>query len=325
MAEPFPSKEDLTICFAHVAYALGDAFARRETGISYVEIRDSAELEARIGEIDVMVVSGLWRNPLLEGATRLRFVQSISAGVDQYDKDAFRAKGIRLASGQGGNEKAVAEHALALMLAIARHLPDAVDNQRKRHWRGMIADPRAREAELGGQTLLIVGLGRIGQRAAGLAKAFGMKVIGVRRNPDSGGGPADSVHAFAELAGLLPQADFVLLTCPLTPETENMIDSASLAAMRPDAYLINMARGRCVDETALIAALEEGRIAGAALDTVHEEPLPESSPLWTAKNLFITPHTGGETQNYEDNIVDILLENLGRLARGEAELKNQIA
>lgn len=324
MADSFPKKEDLTICFAHAAYALGDKFGERKTGLSFVEIRDPAELKARIGEMDVVVTSGMWRNELLDGATRLRFVQSISAGTDQYDKAAFAAKGIRLASAQGANEKAVAEHALALMLAISRHLVDAVDNQRKRHWRPMIADPDAREAELGGQTLLIVGIGRIGQRAAALAKAFGMDVIGVRRNPEAGGGAADSVHGFGDLPNLLPKADFVLLSCPLTPETENMIDAAALAAMKPTAYLVNMARGRCVDQDALIAALDSGAIAGAALDTVPEEPLPESSPLWNAKNIFITPHAGGETQHYENRIIDLLMENLGRLERGDGELKNQI-
>jgi phosphoglycerate dehydrogenase-like enzyme len=272
----------------------------------------------------VVVTSGMWRNELLGRATRLRFVQSISAGTDQYDKADFAAKGIRLASAQGANEKAVAEHALALMLAISRHLVDAVDNQRKRYWRPMIASPDAREAELGGQTLLIIGLGRIGQRAAALAKAFGMTVTGVRRNPEAGGGAADSVHAFGYLPNLLPKADFVLLTCPLTPETENMIGAAALAAMKPTAYLVNMARGRCVDQDALIAALDSGGIAGAALDTVPEEPLPESSPLWDARNIFITPHAGGETQHYENRIIDLLMENLGRLERGDGELKNQI-
>jgi phosphoglycerate dehydrogenase-like enzyme len=126
------------------------------------------------------------------------------------------------------------------------------------------------------------------------------------------------------LPALLPQADVVALTCPLTPQTENLIDDAALRRMKPSAMLVNVARGRCVDEAALLAALREGRIAAAALDVTHEEPLPPNSPLWDAPNLLLTPHTGGETRRYEDRVIDLLLENLDRMWRGEAELRNQI-
>ena len=123
---------------------------------------------------------------------------------------------------------------------------------------------------------------------------------------------------------LLGEADVVALTCPLTPDTENLIDAAALAAMKPTAHLINVARGRVVDEPALIGALQEKRIAAAGLDVTREEPLPASSPLWTMPNVLITPHTAGETQRYEDAVIDILLENLDRLWRGETNLRNQI-
>jgi len=270
------------------------------------------------------VVSGLWDNALLERAPKLRFVQSISAGVDQYGQDAFRAKGVRLASAQGVNANAVSEHAMALILAAARLLPQARDNQAKHHWRPMIGEIAQREDELGGKTLLVVGLGRIGGRLARLAKAFDMRVIGLRRDPAAGAEGADEVHAIGSLRDWLPQADIVALTCPLTPETTGLIDAAALAAMKPTARLVNVARGKVVDENALVAALREGRIAGAALDVTVQEPLPQASPLWDLPNVFITPHSAGETQRYEDNVIDILLENLGRLQRGEAQLRNQI-
>ena len=122
---------------------------------------------------------------------------------------------------------------------------------------------------------------------------------------------------------MLPRADFVALTCPLTPSTENLIDAKALAAMKPSAYLINVARGKVVNEPALVEALERNRIAGAALDCVWEEPLPVTSGLWGMPNVLITPHTAGETRRYEDNVIDLLLENLERLWRGEAVLKNQ--
>src|SRR5579862_9106834 len=153
-----PAKDKLTICFAHVAYRLDERFRARGSGIASIEVRDAATLAARIGEADVLVISGLWQNGLLESAARLRYIQSIGAGTDQFPRDALAQRGIRLASARGVNYRAVSEHAMALLLALARRLPEARDNQAKRHWRGMIGDLGGREDELGGKTLLIVGL-----------------------------------------------------------------------------------------------------------------------------------------------------------------------
>jgi len=322
-ASPLPGRQDLTICFAHVAYRLGDRFVQRDTGIRFFELRTFDELAARIAEAEVLAVSGLWRNELLDGARNLRFIQSISAGTDQYTHEALRARGVRLASAQGVNERAVAEHGLALMLALARQLPQARDNQARRHWRGMISDPALREDELSGKTLLIVGLGRIGSRLAALASGLGMRVIATKRKPVAAAGAIDVIAGEDRLLELLPQADFVALTCPLTRETELLFGAAAFAAMKSSAFLINVSRGRVVDEPALIHALQ-GQIAGAALDCFWDEPLPADSPLWTCANALITPHTAGETRRYEDNVIDLLLENLDRLWRGERELKNQV-
>jgi phosphoglycerate dehydrogenase-like enzyme len=319
-----PSKEHLTICFAHVAYQFQRRFALRHTGISSFEVRERGELDRRIGEADVLVVSGLWHNGLVDAGKRLKFIPPIGAGVDQFPRDLLKEGGIRLASASGVNARAVAEHAMALILAMSRRLPEARDNQTKHFWRSMIGDLTQREDELGGKTLLIVGLGRIGSRLARLAKAFDMRVIGVRQNPASDTNGADSVHSIAELKSLLPQADFVALTCPLTQETERLIDAEALSRMKKSAVLANAARGRVVDEPALVAALRNGEIAGAALDVMVEEPLPATSPLWDLPNVFITPHTAGETRRYEDNVLDILMENLDRQWRGEATLRNQI-
>ena len=315
-ARPLPARDKLTICFAHVAYRLAERFALRNTGLRAFEVRSFDELQARLGEADVLLVSGLWRNELITQAPKLAFIQSISAGLDQYARDSLSAAGIRLASAQGSNERAVAEHAIALILALARQLPQARDHQAARRWRGMISDIAKREDELGGKTLMIVGMGRIGSRLATLAKAFDMRVIGVKRDPSRGRGVADVVVAPEEMLKALPEADFVVLTCPLTPATEKLIDARALAAMKASAYLVNVARGRVVDEPALVAALEQGVIAGAAVDCVWNEPLPPDAALWGANNLLITPHTAGETRRYEDNVIDLLLENLDRLWRG---------
>jgi phosphoglycerate dehydrogenase-like enzyme len=207
---------------------------------------------------------------------------------------------------------------------LSRRLPEARDNQAMRVWRGMIGDPDHREDELGGKTLLIVGLGQIGGRLAQLAKAFDMRVVGLRRDPAAGRGAADAVHAMSELNSLLPEADFVALTCPLTKETEKLVDTQALGLMKPSAHLVNVARGRVVDEGALLEALAAHRIAGAGLDVTAEEPLAASSPLWGMEHVLITPHTAGETRHYEDNVIEILRDNLGRLWRGEEQLRNQV-
>jgi phosphoglycerate dehydrogenase-like enzyme len=318
-----PPKDQLTICFAHVAYRLDERFRAHDTGLADFEVRDGATLAARIGEADILVVSGLWQNGLLERAGRLRYIQSIGAGTDQFPRDELAKRGIRLASARGVNYRAVSEHALALILALARRLPEARDNQARQVWRGMIGDLAGREDELGGKTLLIVGLGQIGGRLAELAKAFEMRVIGLRRNPGAGG-PADVVRAMSDLKAVLPEADFIALTCPLTPETEKLIDAAALGLMKPSAYLINVARGRVVDEAALVEALAAHRIAGAGLDVTIEEPLPAGSPLWGMEHVLVTPHTAGETRRYEDNVIEILRDNLARLWAGETELRNQV-
>jgi phosphoglycerate dehydrogenase-like enzyme len=299
----FPRREDLTICFAHAAYQMKTTFDALNTGIANFEVRERADLDRRVGEADIVVVSGMWHDGLIPNAPRLRFIQSISSGTDQYDKAALAAGGIRLASAAGVNARAVAEHAISLILALSRRLPEARDNQAKAHWRGMIGDLSRREDELGGKTLAIIGLGRIGGRLARLAKAFDMNVIGFRADPSLGAGEADSVHALAELKTQLPKADFVALTCPLTPETARVINADALSAMRRSAYLVNVARGGCVDEAALIAALHEGRIAGAALDCTDPEPPAADSVLWAMPNVLLTPHTGGETTRYEGCVI----------------------
>jgi phosphoglycerate dehydrogenase-like enzyme len=320
----FPAKENLTICFAHAAYRMKDRFELRKTGIRNFEVRAYDDLQKRIGEADVVLVSGMWKNDLIPHAGKLKFIQSISSGMDQYSREQLGAKGVRLASAAGVNARAVAEHALALILAVARRLPEARDNQHNKVWRGMLGDLTQREDELGGKTLLVVGMGRIGSHLAKLAKAFDMKVLGIRRDPKAGANGADSIHGMGDLVKLVPQADFVALTCALTPETTGLMSAAAFAAMKPSAVFVNVARGKVADEEALIKTMQGNKIWAAALDVTAEEPLPAASPLWTMPNVFITPHTAGETRAYEDNVLDILVENLDRLWRGEKTLRNQV-
>jgi phosphoglycerate dehydrogenase-like enzyme len=303
---------------------MGEQFARRNTNIAHFQVHSLDEFKARIAEAHVVVVSMMWRNEFAEIASKLQFIQSISAGLDQYDRDLLGRRGIRLASAAGVNAEAVAQHAMALILALKRQLHTGRDNQAAKVWRGMISEIGAREDQLNGKTLLIVGIGRIGSGLARLAQAFEMRVIATRRDPSAGAQGAHAVYAHDRLPELLPQADIVALTCPLTPQTENLIDANAISLLKPSATLINVARGRVVDEEALIKALREKRLAAAGLDVTREEPLPAASPLWTMPNVLITPHTAGETQRYEDAVIDILLDNLERMWRGESTLRNQV-
>lgn len=314
----------MNILFAHVAYQMAATFEKRATGILHAQAWNKDELNAQIPAADVLVISGLWRNELLERTSKLRFIQSIGAGTDQFPLDELRRRGIRLASARGVNRNAVSEHAFALILALARHIHTCRDHQRNHHYRALITDLDKREDELGGKTLGIIGLGAIGSRVAALGRAFGMRVIATKRDPAAGHSAADLALPPQRLLELLREADFVVLNCPLTAETRGIINRETLALMKPSACLINVARGACVDEPALIDALRSGKIAGAALDHFIEDPLPPSSPFWDMENVIVTPHTAGETRLYESNVVDILLDNLERLWRGDAGLRNQV-
>lgn len=319
----FPSRDEIGICFAHSAYHVRDAFLLVGGDTRSWEVRDSRALETAVFDANVLVISGLWSDSLVEKAPKLRYVQSISAGVDQYSRDLLRERGIRLASGQGVNSTAVAQQAMALMLALARRVHIARDDQQRKSWRGPALDLGNREDELTDKVVAVVGLGRIGSTLADLCLAFGMKVLGLRRNITSGNASCELRH-MDELHDVLPSADFVVLACPHTPETENLIDERALALMKPSAFLVNVGRGACLDEEAVAEALAVGRIAGAGLDVFREEPLPASSRLWSIPTALITPHRGGETRRYEGNVVAILWENLNRLWRGETGLLNQV-
>ena len=320
-----PKRAAVRIGFAHPSYALSRALAARAPDLEAVDLRSLDMLEAQIENLHVLGQSStFWNNRLISKAKNLALIQSLSVGINHYDLEALRAHGIRLTNAQGCVDIAVAEHALGLMLMFSRKLHQARDNQAKRVWRPMINSAAERETELNASCLLLIGLGHIGTRLAGLAKGFGMHVIALRHDPRRGAGPADEVHSYRTLHALLPRADFVALTCPLTQETEHMIDAEALARLKPTAILVNVARGRVVDESALIAALANRRLAGAGLDCFSEEPLAPDSPLWRFANVVITPHAAGETNRYEARLVDLLLDNLERLWRLEPNLKNAI-
>ncbi len=320
----FPNRQQLIIQFSHIAYQFESQFSLRKTGIAHYSTWTPEETEQRISEADIIVATGFWRNEYLETAKRLKLIQVAGAGYDQFDTAAIREKGIRMSNGRGVNTNAVAEHALALLLGLSRQTHLTRDAQQQKIWRGMNPDIQTREEELTGKTMLIIGAGQIGARIATLGKAFGMRSIGIKRDIANADPSFDGIASVTDKLSQLASADVVVLCCPLTSETKGIIDAEALAVMKPSAYLINVARGGCVIETDLVNELNSGGILAAGIDVTDPEPLVETSALWTMENVLLTPHTGGETRRYEDNVLDILIENIERLERGEANLKNQI-
>ena len=320
----FPDKNELRILFSHAAYQMAHCFSLRGTEVSHSQAWSTEDTQTQLPTADVLVISGFWQDEYLDHANRLRYIQSIGAGYDQFPLDTLKARSISLANATGVNADAVSQHAMGLILALYRQLHTGRDNQKQKIWRGMISDISMREDDLCGHTVLIVGLGAIGNRLAALSKAFGMTVVGVKRNIDDYSGPADEVVSPECFPDQLARADVVFLCCPLTDQTRELMNDRAFCAMKQSAYLVNVARGGCVNEPALLSALNHNSIAGAAIDHFNDEPLPVLSPFWALDNLIITPHTGGETRKYEENVIDILWENLGRLWDNDLTLKNQI-
>lgn len=250
---------------------------------------------------------------VLAAAPALRWQQTPSAGVNHILTPTYLQRDIILTNGAGTFAIPIAEFVLTYILFHAKSLPQLLALQANHTWKRSIELPLS---EVMDKTLLIIGAGHIGQEIAQRASAFGMHVWGSRRQPQPTPG-FERVVGADEWRSLLPEADYVVLATPLTTETRGMIDAAALGAMRPHAYLINIARGAVVDEAALIAALKEGWIAGAGLDTFHTEPLPTDSPLWSLPNVFITPHCTGMSPQVVERTIALFLDNLTRYRTGK--------
>lgn len=245
---------------------------------------------------------------IVAAAPRLRWLHTPSAGVDSLLIPEVLAHKIVLTNSAGAHAIPIAEFVLLGMLNHAKRASDLAALTPERAW----AQGRTIQlGELYEKTVVILGLGHIGQEIARRAAAFGMRVLGSRRRP----APIDGIErvvgedAWREL---LPKADYLVLATPLTSATKGMIDAAALAQLRPSAYLVNIARGEIIDTDALIAALEQGRLAGAALDVVPEEPLPPEHPLWRTPNVWITPHISASSPRTSERAITIFLENVRR-------------
>ena len=257
-------------------------------------------------------------------ARKLKWLHSTAAGVGQLMYSELRKSGIEVTNASGVHRVPMAEHILGALIALARRFPDCFRYQRQSHWaQHELWAASVRPRELRGQILLFIGFGSIGQEVAKIIRPLGMRVWAVTRSGRAEGGLAEQVFPATQLDDALPQADFVVLAAPETPETRKMMGAREFAFMKPSAYFLNVSRGALVDELALISALEQRKIAGAALDVASQEPLPPENPLWKLDHAFITPHMSAVSEHLWPRQTDLLMENLERWFAGD-ELLNRV-
>ncbi|CEK13194.1 phosphoglycerate dehydrogenase-like oxidoreductase [Chthonomonas calidirosea] len=276
--------------------------------------------ESVVHEAEVFVCGGVPEDTL-KRAERLRWVSFWSAGLDGKVPSWLLKRGVQITNASGVHGPNIAEHVLGMMIYFTRRFDFYLRAQWSRRWER--TPPNRLPGELSGQTLGILGFGRIGEALAVRAHAFGMRVIAVKRDPnrryDATVQP-DRLYGLEGLPEVLSEADHVCVALPYTEQTHHLIDRERLSQMRSSAYLYNIARGKIVDEVALIEALQQGTIAGAGLDVFEEEPLPADSPLWTMENVFLTPHVSGVTPHYFVRFAQLFVANLERYLEGKSLL-----
>jgi phosphoglycerate dehydrogenase-like enzyme len=278
--------------------------------------------EEHLRDAEVAVTWSL-RSEQVRAARRLRWIHATAAAVHGLLIPEVVNSGIVVTNAASVHGPVVAEHVLTLILAMAKRLPSAVRWQQRHVWgQEQLWNERPRPREIAGATLGLVGMGAIGRELAPKAAALGMRVLAVRERPERGFGRAlpgegHAVFGTGQLDSMLGEADFVVLAAPVTPQTRGMMDAARLGRMKPDSYLINVGRGALVDEAALVEALRQNKIGGAALDVFTTEPLPADSPLWDLHNVLITPHSAGLAVKMWERHYALLADNLRRYLAGE--------
>lgn len=258
---------------------------------------------------------------VLRHSPQLSWVHTHSAGADRPIYAELSARGVAVSTSSGANAEVVAQTALAGLLALSRRFPQLMAAQARREWAPLMAGPLP--PDLAGQTVVLVGWGPIAQRIQPVLALLGVQVVVVRRTAEPAGPDIETV-AFTALRDVLPRAQWVLLACPLTPQTHGLIDAPALALLPPGAQLINVARGEVVVESALVAALQSGQLAGAFLDVFEHEPLPGDSALWSLPNVMVTPHSAGPSAGNAARTAAIFLDNLQRWVQGQP-LRNRVA
>ncbi|HZR29787.1 MAG TPA: D-2-hydroxyacid dehydrogenase [Terriglobales bacterium] len=302
---------------------VGDRLGAEFPNVEVVQLLNYDRMPEEMAGAEIFIGASL-RPEQFQQARKLRWIHSPSTGVQQFMFPEIIASDVILTNGRTIHGRGVAEHSLALMLALAKRLPSAFRYQQQRIWgQGAMCEESPMPRELADATLLLLGAGSIGREVIPRAKAFGMKIIVIRENVGRGAEGADQVHSMDDLDRLLPLADFVLITLPTTPNTKTIFNRERLSRMKPEAYLLNVSRGALIDETALFECLQKKQIGGAALDVLTTEPLPAESPLWSLENLLITPHTAALARNLWERHYALIADNLRRYLAGEP-LRNMV-
>lgn len=284
---------------------------------TFLDAWDEAALASAVGEADVAFSASIDRR-LFGSLPRLQWIQSPAAGVGGLLSPELVDSPIVLTSARGIRARAIAEHVLAVTLALARQLHVAVRRQAAHQWALDEIESSGRVRTLNGRRLTIVGLGSIGAEVARVAAPFGLRVSAVRKRvADPAPEGVERVVPPEGLFDLLADSDVVVLSAALTPETRHLIGREALARIKPGALLVNVGRGKLLDDEAVIEALADGRLGGAALDVFTREPLDPASPYWDLPNVIITPHSSGTMEDYWTPLVALFAENLRRFERGE--------
>ena len=318
-----PEETKLVICVWHPFTEwrpkplMAEAIRKRWSEMRVVHLPDYDKLLEELPDTDIFVGYSL-RAKQLKDAKKLKWIHSTAAGVAQLMYPELRDSGILVTNPSGIFSVPMAEHTMGLLLALARNFPDCVRQQDRAHWSQQeLWDKPQHLTELSGQVLLIVGYGSIGREVAKRAKAFEMRVFGVTRSGEGDRSFAEKIFAAAKLQEALPEADYVVISAPETAETRHLIGAAEIAKMKRGARLINIGRGSLLGEEALIRALRDGALGGAALDVAQAEPLPAESPLWHAPNILITPHIAGSSQRSLSRSYRFSGEQIRRYAAGQ--------
>ena len=295
------------------------AAALRDEGLDAVHAPTPAAERRLVGEAPV--VTGVRVDEgLVDQFDGVRLFAAASSGTGHLPVAAMTDRGVVVTNAAGIHAPGIAEQVCAHLLTFARRLHRAPRRQERREWRHWQA------GELGGSTVTVVGQGAVGTATVERLDAFGVERLAVRHTPEKGG-PADEVVGYDAVHDALARTDYLVLACPLTDETRELVDAAALATLPPEAVVVNVARGGVVDQRALAEALGEEAVRGAALDVTDPEPLPPESPLWRLESCLITPHVGGSTPRHWDRLAAIVAENVDHLASGgdPAALRNLVA
>jgi D-2-hydroxyacid dehydrogenase (NADP+) len=293
--------------------AIRDAFPEHKVDL----VGDVSQVDEYLPDADVLITFAPHlrehADEVFRAAGKLKWVQALGTGVDNIvDRPALR-RDVILTRMHAIHGPPMAEAALMAMLALSRDLPRLIRNQKNRHWERWPA------RLLKGKTVGILGVGAIAEVLAPRCRMMGMCVVGISSSPRDVAG-FDSMVSRDDLAEAVRELDYFVLLTPYSKDTHHLVDARVLAAMKPDAYLINLARGGVVDEDALLEVLRFGGIAGAALDVFSQEPLPQDHPFWTLPNVLITPHVGGFNDGYARQAIPLVLENIRRFLAGDTML-----